>query len=66
MDQLPINYFIPVRKWKKKSSVGREGKWEYEIGEDMRPVNLDVENISESRGNVSACTNTVCFFNFFH
>jgi len=33
--------------------VGREGKWEYEIGEDMRPVNLDVENISESRGNVS-------------
>ena len=26
----------------------------------MRPVNLDVENISESRGNVS--TNAVCFF----
>lgn len=40
-----------VRKWKKTSSVGREGKWEYEIGEDMRSVNLDVENISESRGN---------------
>lgn len=44
------------------SSVGREGKWEFEIGEDMRPVNLDVENISESRGNVS--TNTVCFSTF--
>ena len=47
------NYSIPVRKWKRTSSVGREGKWEYEIGEDMRSVNLDVENISESRGNVS-------------
>ncbi|XP_022789369.1 protein DPCD-like [Stylophora pistillata] len=40
-----------VRKWKKKSTLGREGKWDYEIGEDLRPVNLDMENISESRGN---------------
>lgn len=42
-----------MRKWKKKSTLGREGKWDYEIGEDLRPVNLDMENISESRGNVS-------------
>ncbi|XP_078358798.1 protein DPCD-like [Oculina patagonica] len=42
---------LSVRKWKTKSGVGRESKWEYEIGEDLRPVNLDVENISESRGN---------------
>lgn len=40
-----------MRKWKKKSTLGREGKWDYEIGEDLRPVNLDMENISESRGN---------------
>ena len=42
-----------MRKWKKKSTLGREGKWDYEIGEDLGPVNLDMENISESRGNVS-------------
>ena len=42
-----------VRKWKKKSTLGKEGSWHYEIGEDLRPINLDLENISESRGNVS-------------
>ena len=45
--------FVSVRKWKSKSGLGKEGKWEFEIGEDMRPVNLDLENITESRGNVS-------------
>jgi len=40
-----------VRKWKKKSALGKEGKWDFEIGEDTRPVNWDLENISESRGN---------------
>ncbi|XP_074614531.1 protein DPCD-like isoform X2 [Acropora palmata] len=40
-----------VRKWKKKSGLGKAGKWEFEIGEDIRPVNLDLENITESRGN---------------
>ena len=45
--------FVAVRKWKSKSGLGKEGKWEFEIGEDMRPVNLDLENITESRGNVS-------------
>lgn len=42
-----------MRKWKKKSALGKGRKWEFEIGEDIRPVNLDLENISESRGNVS-------------
>lgn len=42
-----------MRKWKKKFIFGREGKWDYEIGEDFRFVNLDMENISESRVNVS-------------
>ena len=45
--------FISVRKWKKKSGLGKAGRWEFEIGEDIRPVNLDLENITESRGNVS-------------
>ena len=46
-------FFVSVRKWKSKSGLGKEGKWEFEIGENMRPVNLDLENITESRGNVS-------------
>ena len=53
----------PVRKWKKKSSLGKEGKWEFEIGEDVRPVNLDLENITESRGNVSYWQLSWIFFN---
>lgn len=51
---------VSVRKWKRKSGLGKEGKWEFEIGEDMRPVNLDADNISESRGNVS-CLRTYSF-----
>lgn len=51
MLRLTLTHFLQVRKWKKKSTLGREGKWDYEIGEDLRPVNLDMENISESRGN---------------
>lgn len=40
-----------VRKWKKKTGLGKEAKWDFEVGEDMRQVNLDLENITESRGN---------------
>ena len=49
-----------MRKWKKKSALGKEGKWDFEIGEDTRPVNWDLENISESRGNVSC--HLICAF----
>ena len=45
-------FFVSVRKRKRKAGLGKVGKWEFEIGEDMRPVNLDLENITESRGNV--------------
>ena len=46
-------FFNTVRKWKKTSTLGNEGKWEYEIGEDLRPVSLGSEHICESRSNVS-------------
>ena len=42
-----------MRKWKKKTGLGKEAKWDFEVGEDTRQVNLDLENITESRGNVS-------------
>ena len=50
---ITVTCVISVRKWKKKSGLGKARKWEFEIGEDIRPVNLDLENITESRGNVS-------------
>ncbi|EDO40351.1 predicted protein [Nematostella vectensis] len=40
-----------VRKWKKKTTLGKECKWEYEIGEEVQPVNIDSEHIMESRAN---------------
>ncbi|XP_031552858.1 protein DPCD-like [Actinia tenebrosa] len=40
-----------VRKFKKRSTLGKEGKWEYEVGEDLRPMNADSEHIMESVTN---------------
>ncbi|XP_077992785.1 protein DPCD-like [Glandiceps talaboti] len=40
-----------VRKWKKKRVLGGEGKWDFEIGESLRPVNLDMEPFRESSSN---------------
>lgn len=44
--------FSTVRKFKKKSTLGKEGKWEYEVGEDLRPTNAESEHIMESVSNV--------------
>ena len=42
-----------MRKWKKRSTLGGQGKWEVEVGEQTVPVNLDVEGLVESNVNVS-------------
>ncbi|XP_064602381.1 protein DPCD-like isoform X2 [Liolophura sinensis] len=41
---------IIVRKWRKKSSLGVE-KWEYEIGEELMPRNVESEGLVESSSN---------------
>uniref|UniRef100_A0A0B6ZF72 Protein DPCD n=2 Tax=Arion vulgaris TaxID=1028688 RepID=A0A0B6ZF72_9EUPU len=41
-----------LRKWKRKSTLGGVGKWEYEIGEQPTPLlNLDTEGLVESNTN---------------
>ncbi|XP_033633540.1 protein DPCD-like [Asterias rubens] len=41
-----------VRKWKTKTTLGREGKWDYEIGEQFSPAgNLEAELFRESNLN---------------
>nr|XP_006819551.1 PREDICTED: protein DPCD-like [Saccoglossus kowalevskii] len=41
-----------VRKWRNKSTLGGDGKWEFEVGEIFRPVNLDVDLFRENNSNV--------------
>ncbi|KAK3750780.1 hypothetical protein QZH41_015325, partial [Actinostola sp. cb2023] len=40
-----------VRKLKKKSTIGKEGKWEFEVGEELRQGNTESEHIMENRNN---------------
>ncbi|XP_070541053.1 protein DPCD-like [Ptychodera flava] len=40
-----------VRKWKKKSVLGGEGKWEFEIGEPLSQVSLETVSLRESSSN---------------
>ncbi|KAK3094906.1 hypothetical protein FSP39_007738 [Pinctada imbricata] len=43
---------LHVRKWRKKATIGmKESKWEYEIGEQFAPRNLDAEGLMESTSN---------------
>lgn len=47
--------FVLVRKWKKKETLGvKETKWEFEVGEQLVPRNLDSEGMLESSANVRA------------
>lgn len=47
--------FVLVRKWKKKATLGvKETKWEFEVGEQLVPRNLDSEGMLESSANVRA------------
>ena len=51
---LRLSYcFYIVRKWRKKGSLGGAGKWEFEVGEQLMPRNLDSEGLMESLSNVS-------------
>ncbi len=53
-------YLITVRKWKKKTTFGGGGgggNWEYEVGEQFVPRNLDSEGMMENLSNVSAMVN---------
>lgn len=45
--------FNSVRKFRKKSSLGSSGKWEYEIGEGSNMPNLEELSIRESNTAVS-------------
>ena len=49
-----LHVFLPVRKWKSKTTLGADKKWEFEIGEDLSiPSPLESNHIIESRSNVS-------------
>ena len=48
-----ICFLLPVRKWKKKGSLGGAGKWDFEVGAQLGPRNLDAEGMMESSINVS-------------
>lgn len=44
-----------MRKWKNKATLGVKGtKWEFEVGEQLVPRNLDSEGMLESSANVRA------------
>ena len=63
------DYFviISVRKWKKKSTLGGAGKWEFEVGEQLGPRMLESEGLMESNTNVRmvfhSLTNKMKFIN---
>ncbi|XP_020897385.1 protein DPCD [Exaiptasia diaphana] len=40
-----------VRKFKKRNTIGKEGRWEYEVGEELLQGNSQSEHIMESRSN---------------
>lgn len=44
-----------MRKWKNKATLGvKATKWEFEVGEQLVPRNLDSEGMLESSANVRA------------
>ena len=45
--------YVAVRKWRRKGTLGGAGKWEFEVGEQLMPRNLDSEGLMESTSNVS-------------
>ncbi|XP_013397786.1 protein DPCD [Lingula anatina] len=45
------NNELVVRKWRKKSTLGSQGKWDFEVGEQLAPRNLDAEGLMESTSN---------------
>ncbi|KAJ8317489.1 hypothetical protein KUTeg_005393 [Tegillarca granosa] len=46
------NSELVIRKWKKKSELGtRQSSWEYEVGEQFVPKNLESEGLMESTSN---------------
>ncbi|KAL5022629.1 hypothetical protein ScPMuIL_001784 [Solemya velum] len=40
-----------IRKWKKKGTLGAAEKWEFEVGEQLGPKNLEMEGFIESSSN---------------
>jgi hypothetical protein len=48
------SFFPSVRKWKSRTTLGADKKWEFEIGEDVSmPSPMETSYIVESRTNVS-------------
>jgi len=46
-------YTCAVRKWRTKSTLGGTGGWEFEVGEQFAPRNVENEGLMESNVNVS-------------
>ena len=48
-----------MRKWCKKGSLGGEGTWEFEVGEELQLRKLETAGMMESLTNVSPGTTAV-------
>ena len=42
-----------VRKWRRRGTLGGQGKWETEVGDDSPLRNVEVEGMVENSTNVS-------------
>ena len=42
-----------MRKWNRKTQLGGQGQWDFEVGEQVQPLNLDSAGMMESSSNVS-------------
>ncbi|XP_071946891.1 protein DPCD-like [Antedon mediterranea] len=40
-----------VRKWRKKTTLGAAGKWDFEVGEDLQSTSLEQTLLKESSSN---------------
>jgi len=53
---LYLHFLFSVRKWKKTSTIGGTGGWEFEVGEPLGPRNLESAGLMESNANVGFTT----------
>lgn len=62
-----ISLSLIVRKWRRKTFLGGQGKWEYEVGEpEYNPQSLESDGIHESASNVSSYIVGTRNYRFFY
>jgi len=49
-----------VRKHMCKTALGDAGRWEFEVGQDTRPINSDTPGIMENSANVKIFVKIYC------